>query len=192
MRPSLPLAGILAFVLAACGGGAAAPSEVTDGGGEPTTAPTASQEAGTDDGDGNDNGGSSGGDFDLCSVLSTDEVGAATGAEVADATSVAIGSGQYSCNYSTADGAPVAGTTFTTTDAPISPQEFFDANAGGGESISGVGDSAVLVGDDDFPMLFAMVGGDILGVSVLADDLDGGGKRQATIDLAELSASRLP
>lgn len=96
--------------------------------------------------------------------------------------------------YNTADGTPVAGNTYTSGNAAIDPSQMFEANVvgEGAEEISGIGDRAVLVGDENFPILMALKGGALYSISVLADNLDGEGKRQVTIDLARVSVDRLP
>lgn len=51
---------------------------------------------------------------------------------------------------------------------------------------------AVLTGDESFPILMVMVNGNLYSLSVLAENLDGPGKREATIELARQSVDRLP
>lgn len=180
-RLAIAFSAMVLLILAACGGAATGSSAAQSAEGAATAAP-----------DGGDGGGTEG-SFDLCSVLSTDEVGEAVDLEVTEATS-ANSSGVLSCNYLTADGAPIAGTTLTTPEAGVDASAMYDANVGaaGAEEISGVGDRSVLVGSDSFPILFALKGDSLYALSVLADNLDAAGKRQAAIDLATLSVARLP
>jgi hypothetical protein len=184
IRLGLPLA--LLVALAACASPASAPADPTDAddGGAATEAPE------TDGGDGGDGGDVSG--YDLCDAISEEEVSEITGAEVTDSTS-ASSSGVLSCNYNSATTA-VAGTTLTTPETGLDPQDFFDANREGEgvEEVPDLGDAAVMTGDDDFPILMVMVNGNLYNLSVLADNLDGPGKREATIELARLSVDRLP
>lgn len=168
---------VLLLVLAACGGSTATGGADTNGGGE--------EPAGAD-------GGGDGSGVDVCAVLSLEEVSNATGVEVTDATG--FDSNEVSsCNWSDASGAPVFGTTYTRGNEAINPEQMLDANAGGaGEEIPDVGDRAVLAGDDDFPILLVLKGGALYSLSVITDELDAQGKRDATIELARLSADRLP
>lgn len=183
-RLTRPFAVLLVIGLAACGGGTSATdgATATDDTGQPTEAPA------TDGG----GGGGTGGAVDLCAVLTIEEVSAAAGVEVSEAVGANLGDGQSSCNYNTADGLAVAGHTFTTPESGVSPGDMFDANAAEGESVDGVGDDAVMTGDDNFPILFVKAGDSLYGISVLAENLDPEGKRQASIDLAKLAVDRLP
>ena len=184
LKLCLPMA--LLVALAACSSPAAPPADATDAGGD--AAATTSPE--TDGGDGGNGADASG--YDLCDAISEDEVSTVTGAEVVDSMSADL-NGVLSCNYNAADGA-VAGTTLTTSESGIDPQQFFEANrdAEGAEEVSGLGDGAVMTGDENFPILMVMVNGNLYSLSVLAENLDGPGKRDATIELAELSVDRLP
>ena len=175
---------VIAATLAACGGTPASTTAAGVPDEEPTAAPPA---------DGGDTDTGSLGDFDLCSVLSIDEVAEITDAQVADTTTAAA-NGVYSCNYNTAEGMPAAGSTLATSEAGVDPSEMFEANrdAEGTEPIDGIGDGAVMTGDEDFPILMVLVGDNLYSLSVLAENLDGPGKREATIEMARRSADRLP
>jgi hypothetical protein len=181
LKLGLPLALIMAMT--ACSAPAAAPTDAPDDGNDPTASAPGSE----DGGDGADASG-----YDLCDAISEDEVSATTGADVTESTSADLG-GVLSCNYNTSDGA-VAGTTLATSASGIDPRTMFDANQGaeGTEEIPDLGDGAVLTGDEDFPILMVMVNGNLYSLSVLAENLDGPGKREATIELARLSVDRLP
>lgn len=187
LRSAVPAVLALMLVLAACGGSAASQSQADQGGGASQDPAGASASA--------DSGGSSGGGGDLCSAATLEEVAEITGADVVDSTSADL-SGVLSCNYNTADGTPVAGTTLTTggVDGVIDPQAMFDGylDATDAEEIPGLGDGAVMTGSDEFPILAVMVDGHMYSLSVLADNLDGPGKREATIELARLTIDRLP
>lgn len=181
-RLPVAVAGVTLLALVACGGSGAAPDGgAAQGGGE------------SDAANAPDTGGGGGGDVDLCAVLTLDEVSAAAGVEATDAQG-ASGAGYSSCNYNAADGSPIAGNTLTTGAAGVSGSQMFDSNLGveGAEEISGVGDRAVLIGDENFPILVVLKGDRLYQISVLADNLDGDGKRQATIDLGRISVDRLP
>jgi Protein of unknown function (DUF3558) len=186
LKPLLPVVALL-IAVAACSSPTAAPTDAAEEPDEPPAAtPTADAQTG---GDG-DGGGASG--YDLCDAISNEEVSQIAGVEVTDATSADL-SGVLSCNYNTADGA-VAGTTLATSASGVDPSQLFDANrdAEGNEEIPGLGEGAVLTGDEDFPILMVKVNGNLYSLSVLADNLDGAGKREATIELARLSVDRLP
>jgi Protein of unknown function (DUF3558) len=172
----------LIVILAACASPAATSTDTTDADDGGAATPTA---------DADDGGGDASG-YDLCDAISEDEVSEATGAAVTETTTANL-NGVLSCNYLSADAA-IAGTTLATAEAGVDPQTIFDANAGaeGAEDIPDLGDDAVLVGDEDFPILMVMVNGNVYSLSVLADNLDGPGKREATIELARLSVDRLP
>lgn len=180
-RLRLPMTVLALLALVACGGTASS-SAAAQGGSDATATPAPAG-----------GGGSTGGDFDLCTALSLDEVSAAAGVEVTD-TSTASSAGVSSCNYLTADGSPVVGNTLTTSNAVINAVEMFEANLGaeGAEQISGVGDRAVMVGSDTFPILWVLKGDKLLAMSVLAEELDAAGKRDATTELAKLAVDRLP
>ncbi len=181
----LPLAIVVITLLAlvACGGGGA-----TGGGGVDTGTDT---DGGTNAGGEADTGGG-GGTVDLCAVLTLDEVSEATGADVTDTLDGSSGN-VSSCNYNASDDA-VAGHTYVTAGGGIDPGQMIDANLGGefAEEISGLGDRAVLVGDDSFPILMVLKNNGLYSISVLADGLDAEGKRQASIDLARIALDRLP
>lgn len=189
IRLGLPMIVVLALV--ACGGGTAgdAPASIgSDGssGAQQEGSAAAPGAGGSDEADGDGEG------IDLCAVLSTEEVGEATGVEVTEATS-AEAVDVSSCNYNSADGLPVAGTTYTRGNEAIDPEQMLEANAGGGgEEISDLGDRAVLVGDENFPIVMVLKGGALYSLSVISDELDAEAKRQASIDLARLSVDRLP
>lgn len=178
--------------IAACGGATPSGAATSDPAAPSSAAPDASPSAAvsspsTDAGDPSTT-------TDLCAAITTEEVSTATGAEVAEAQAGDALEGLFACNYVDGAGTPIAGTTLTTSDYQMSPTEFFEANrkAEGAQEISGVGDAAVLQGDETFPILFVLVGDDLLAVSVLAGDLDADGKRQASIDLARIAVDRLP
>lgn len=179
------LAGLLIVaVLAACGG---TQSSATDSAADadPTTQATEADPGTADAG--------SLGDFDLCDVVSSEELSEIAGSEVAD-TTAAVSGGVYSCNYWDAGGLPIAGSTLATPETGIDPTQMFDANVGaeGVEEVDGVGDRAVMTGDENFPVLMVLVGDNLYSLSVLAESLDGPGKREATIEMARLSADRIP
>jgi Protein of unknown function (DUF3558) len=180
------LTALALLVLVACGGSASTGGDGGDGGTDATEAPDAGG------GDGGDGGGTGDG-FDLCATLTLDEVSDAAGVEATEAAGVNLTQGQASCNYNGADGA-IAGHTFTTTGAGIDPIQMFDANleAAGAEEIDGVGDRAVMVGDDNFPILWVVKDNNLYAMSVLASNLDAAGKREATIELARIAVDRLP
>lgn len=172
-------------LLAACSTGGGQAGEDPDAGDAAITTPAPAASAGG----GED---TESGDFDLCAVLTLEEINAATGAQATATDGVSLGAGQYSCNYNGDDQVAVAGHTFTTTESGVSPVQMFDANAVEGVRVSGVGDDAVMVGDDDFPMLWALVDGDLYALTVIADNLDGDGKRRAIEELARIAVGRLP
>ncbi|MGZ8482013.1 MAG: DUF3558 family protein [Candidatus Limnocylindria bacterium] len=179
------------LLLVACGG--AATDTGNDGGGGGTDATEAPDtEAPDTGGDGGDGG--TGDGFDLCATLSLDEVSDAAGVEATEQTGVNLTQGQASCNYNGEGGSAIAGHTYTTGLSGIDPSAMFDANfqAAGAEEIDGIGDSAVLVGDDNFPMLWVLKGDGLYAITVLASDLDGQGKRDAMIELARKAVDRLP
>lgn len=183
----LSLGLIIAIIaLAACSSPAAAPTDAPDDGDD--TATTAPE---TDAGDGGGDGADASG-YDLCDAASEDEVSQIAGVEVVGSTSASTG-GILSCNYNAADGG-VAGMTLATSDSGVDPQQMFDANLQGEgvEEIPDLGDGAVLTGDENFPILMVMVSGNLSSFTVLAENLDGPGKRDATIELARLSVDRLP
>jgi hypothetical protein len=182
IRNGLLIAALAA--LAACSGGAAPAADE-----DPTEAPAATGAEGNDEGNANEG---ASGDFDLCATLTTDEISAATRVDGIETLGANLGTGQYSCNYNSTDGLAVAGHTFTTTDSGISPQQMFDANAADGEDVSGVGDAATMVGDDDFPMLWVSVEDDLYAITVIADSLSPDEKRAAAIELAKIAIGRLP
>lgn len=183
------LAFVVVLVLASCGGGTAATSD--DAGDASAAASIGAASAAPDAGDGDD-GNASGGDVDLCAVLTLEEVSEAAGVEVTEATSASVAE-VSSCNFNTADGLPVAGNTYTRGNEALDPEQMFEANLGDvGEEIPGLGDRAVLTGDENFPIVMVLKGGALYSISVLADNLDAEGKRQASIDLARLSVDRLP
>jgi hypothetical protein len=176
-RLPLALTAVALLALVACGGAG------TDGGG----GESAAAEAG--------GGGGGGGEgFDLCATLTLDEVSDAAGVEATEAQGVNLTQGQASCNYNSADGGAVAGHTYTTAAVGFSPSQMFEGNLemAGAEEIDGVGDRAVLVGDDNFPILWVLKNDALYAMSVLAQNLDGDGKREATIELARKAVDRLP
>jgi hypothetical protein len=185
-RLPLALAVFTLLALVACGGGAA-----TGGGGADTDTGT-DTDAGTDAGGDTDTGGGGNG-VDLCAVLTLDEVSDATGADVTDTLDGSSGN-VSSCNYNTSDDGAVAGHTYLTAGGGIDPGQMIDANLGGefAEEIDGLGDRAVLVGDESFPILMVLKNNGLYSISVLADNLDAEGKRQASIDLARIALDRLP
>lgn len=172
---------LLLLVLAACGGSTATGGDdAQDGGTESSAAPAGGG------GDGGDGG------VDLCAVLTLDEVSAAAGVEVVEGEGL-NSNDVSSCNWNTADGTPVAGNTYTRGNEAIDPEQMIEANLGdAAEEISGLGERAVLVGDENFPIVMVLKNGALYSISVLADNLDGEGKRQASIDLARASVDRLP
>ena len=169
---------LLLLLMAACGGGAAPGGDTGDDGSESSAAEPA-------------NGGGGDGGIDLCAVLSLDEVSEAAGVEVVEGQGF-NSNDVSSCNWNTEDGTPVAGNTYTRGNEAIDPAQMLEANLGEGEEISGLGDRAVLVGDETFPIVMVLKNGALYSISVLADNLDGEGKRQASIDLARASVDRLP
>lgn len=188
-RPMVTSAALLGvLMLAGCGSSAPATTQDTDAPTRTDAPATTTETSAPATGDG---GGEVAGNVDLCAVLTLAEVSAAAGVEAVGATS-ANAMEVSSCNYNAADGKPVAGNTYTRGNEAIDPTQMLEANAGEGEEIPDLGDRAVLVGDDDFPILMVLKGGALYSISVLADGLDAAGKRQATIDLARLSLDRLP
>lgn len=185
-RKLVPLLAAL-LVLAACSAPAASPSTTQADGDTPEMASASPATANP----GESQGGTGMG-FDLCDAISADEVSEVAGTEVTDVTPADLG-GVLSCNY-LADDAAVAGTTLATSDSGVNPVDLFNANrdAEGNEDVQDLGDDAVLTGDEDFPILMVLVNGNLYSISVLADGLDGAGKREATIALARLSVDRLP
>jgi hypothetical protein len=188
-----PMLVLLVVALAACGGAPA--SDPAAGGGDaatPSPDATDTTDAG-DDGSGDGSDGGPTGDFNLCDVLSADEVSDIAGAEVAE-TMPADLQGVYSCNYLGADDAAIAGTTLALSAGEISAADLFRANesAEGSEPVDGLGDGAVMTGDENFPVLMVLVDDALYSLSVLADNLDGAGKREATIEMARQSVDRLP
>lgn len=182
-RLPVAITAISLLVLVACGGASTPATDGAAGDGESdaTAAP--------DTGDG---GGGDG--FDLCATLTLDEVSDAAGVEATDTTGVNLTQGQASCNYNGEDGLAIAGHTYTTALSGIDPSQMFDANleGAGAEEIDGVGDQAVMVGDDSFPILWVLKGDSLYAMSVLASNLDAAGKREATIELARIAVGRLP
>ena len=187
MRRSFPrrlpaiVAAVALLTLAACGGAG------TDGG--------AAGGGDSDAAEAPDAGGGGGGDgFDLCATLTLDEVSDAAGVEATEQQGVNLTQGQASCNYNGDDGIAIAGHTYTTVASGIDPSQMFDANleAAGAEEVDGVGDRAVMVGSEDFPILWVVKGDSLYAMSVLADNLDAAGKREATIELARIAVDRLP
>jgi hypothetical protein len=185
---------LVALSLAACGGGGTtteqpqASNASGDDGTGPSSAPVSAAATATD-GDGGESAGGTGGD--LCSVLSNDEVAEITGVEVTTATAADL-QGVLSCNYNGPDGVAVAGITLATSAAGVSVGDLFEANAAEAEPVSGIGDRAVIAGDEDFPILMVLVGDRLYSLSVIADELDGAAKRSATEELARQSVDRLP
>lgn len=179
-RLPVAITAVALLALVACGGAA------TDGG------------AGGGESEGveaPDAGGGGGGDgLDLCATLTLDEVSDAAGVEATDMLGANVAEGQASCNYNGADGIAIAGHTYTTSIAGIDPTQMFEANleGAGAEEIDGVGDRAVMVGDDSFPILWVLKGDSLYAMSVLASNLDAAGKREATIELAKIAVGRLP
>lgn len=184
-RLSVTITAVALLALVACGG-AATSNAGGDGGSDATEAPDAGGDGG--------NGGGAGDGFDLCATLTLDEVSDAAGVEATDQLGVNMTQGQASCNYNGEDGLAIAGATYTTALSGIDPSQMFDANleAAGAEEIDGIGDRAVLVGDESFPILWVVKGDSLYAMSVLAANLDGAGKRDATIELARIAIGRLP
>lgn len=178
------LTAVALLVLVACGGAATTGGADGDGGSDATAAPD------TDGG----NGGGAGEGFDLCATLTLDEVSDAAGVEATDTLGGNLTQGQASCNYNDADGLAIAGHTYTTALSGIDPLQMFDASLedAGAEEIDGVGERAVLVGSDDFPILWVVKNDALYAMSVLASNLDAAGKREATIELARKAVDRLP
>lgn len=186
LRPALPLVTLL-IALAACASPAPAPAgSAAESGSVAVATPTALASAGPDEGGGDATG------YNLCDAISVEEVSQIAGVAVAESTSADSG-GVLSCNYISADGA-VAGTTLATAASGVDPVQLFDANRGaeGAVEVPGLGDGAVMTGDEDFPILMVKANGNLYSLSVLADNLDGPGKREATIELARRSVDRLP
>lgn len=177
-RLPVAISAIALLLLVACGG---ASTPATDGGA------AADGDAETD----NTNTNTGGGSIDLCAVLSLDEVSDATGVEVTDTLDGSSGE-VSSCNYNTSDSMPVAGHTYLRGGGAIDPRQMIDAQVEGAEEISGIGERAVLVGDDNFPILMVLKNNGLYSLSVLADNLDAEGKREATIELARKAVDRLP
>jgi hypothetical protein len=182
-RLPLAIAVFTLLALVACGGAA------TGGGADTGTDTDAGTDAGGDTG--TNTGGGTG--VDLCAVLTLDEVSEATGADVTDTLDGSSGN-VSSCNYNTSDDGAVAGHTYLTAGGGIDPGQMIDANLEGdfAEEIDGLGDRAVLVGDESFPILMVLKNNGLYSISVLADNLDAEGKRQASIDLARIALDRLP
>ncbi|MEP7082105.1 MAG: DUF3558 family protein [Chloroflexota bacterium] len=188
MPHRLPVAitAVALLTLVACGG--AGTDGGAAGGGE-------SDAAETPDAGGNGGGGGGAADgFDLCATLTLDEVSDAAGVEATDAQGVNLTQGQASCNYNGEGGLGIAGHTYTTGLSGVDPTQMFDANleAAGAERIDGVGDGAVFIGDDNFPILWVLKGDGLYAMTVLASNLDAAGKREATIELARIAVDRLP
>lgn len=190
-RPMAASAAVLALLmLAGCGASTSSPTADSDSSSQ-TDAPEDASET-TAPADGGDDEGSATDGYDLCEAVTEDEVSEITGAEVTDSTFADL-DGVLSCNYNTVDTA-VAGTTLATSASGIDPRSMYDAyrDAEGVEEISGLGDGAVMTGDEDFPILMVLANGNLYSLSVLADNLDGPGKREATIEMARRSIDRLP
>jgi hypothetical protein len=180
----------LALALSACGGSPADPS--ADRPSVAATPATAGDSAGASAPTGStDGGGGTSGGGDLCGALTMDEVSEATGVEVTSTTPADL-QGVLSCNYNDASGAPVAGTTLATSAGGVGAVDMFNANEAEGQPVSGIGDRAVMTGDDNFPILMVLVDDRLYSLSVLADTLDAAGKWAATEELARLSVDRLP
>jgi uncharacterized protein DUF3558 len=179
-RLPVAITAVALLALVACGGSATGTGGTGAGESDAADAPDA--------------GGGAGEGFDLCATLTLDEVSDAAGVEATDTTGVNMSQGTASCNYNAADGAAIAGHTYTTTASGIDPSQMFDANleAEGAEEIDGVGDRAVFVGDENFPILWVVKGDSLYAMTVLAANLDGAGKREATIELAKIAVGRLP
>lgn len=173
---------LLAIAVAACGGGTAPTDDTAEPTDDAVQTPTAAP-AGDGGGDG---------DVDLCALVTLEEISEITGVEVTDAQGANTG-GVASCNWMTADGGPAAGTTWTRGNDAIDPDAMLDANAGaeGTEEISGIGERAVMTGDDNFPILLVLKGGALYSVSVLSGEA-GAGNRDATIELARQTVDDLP
>jgi hypothetical protein len=182
-RLPVVVAAVALLTLAACGGAG------TDGGGAGGGESDAAEAP-----DAGGGGGGAGDGFDLCATLTLDEVSDAAGVEATDQTGVNLTQGQASCNYNGEDGVAIAGHTYTTTDSGIDPSQMFEGNLDieGAEEIDGIGDRAVLAGSEDFPILWVIKGDSLYAMSVLADNLDAAGKREATIELARIAVGRLP
>ena len=180
---SVSITAVALLTLVACGGAATdSGNDGGDGGSDATAAPDTGNDGGTGDG------------VDLCATLTLDEVSDAAGVEATDTVGGNLGTGQASCNYNDADGLAIAGHTYTTALSGVDPLQMFDANleAAGAEEIDGIGERAVLVGSDDFPILWAVKNDALYAMSVLASNLDAAGKREATIELARKAVDRLP
>jgi len=177
------------LALAACGG--AATDTGNDGGNGGGSDATEAPDTGGNDGGGD---GGTGDGIDLCATLTLDEVSDAAGVEATEQQGANLGTGQASCNYNGDDGLAIAGHTYTTALSGVDPLQMFDANleAAGAEEIDGIGERAVLVGSDDFPILWVVKNDAIYAMSVLAANLDAEGKREATVELARKAVDRLP
>ena len=184
---SLAILVMALLALAACGG--AATDTGNDVGNDGESNATAAPETG-----GNDGGGGTGDGVDLCATLTLDEVSDAAGVEATEQQGANLGTGQASCNYNGADGLAIAGHTYTTALSGVDPLQMFDANleAAGAEEIDGIGERAVLVGSEDFPILWVVKNDALYAMSVLASNLDAEGKREATVELARKAVDRLP
>lgn len=183
---------LAALALAACGGGATGTNEPTPSAatGAGNSAGASAQPPSADTSAGGENGGGTSGG-DLCAVLSIDEVAEVTGVEVASTTPADL-QGVLSCNYNGPDGMAVAGLTLATSAGGVDVVDLFEANAADFEAVSGIGDRAVMAGDENFPILMVLVGDRLYSLSVIADALDGPAKRAATEELARRSIDRLP
>lgn len=184
---------LAALALAACGGGATGTDEPTSSAatGADNSAGASAQPPSAAASAGGENGGGTSGGGDLCAVLSVDEVAEVTGVEVASTTPADL-QGVLSCNYNGPDGMAVAGLTLATSAGGVDVVDLFEANAADFEAVSGIGDRAVMAGDENFPILMVLVDDRLYSLSVIAEALDGPAKRAATEELARRSIDRLP
>jgi hypothetical protein len=162
------------LALVACGGTTSQPADDA----ETANAGASDEGAGSGEGSG----------AQACDLLSLSEVSDAVGTEATATLGSDELQGQSACNYNDADGIPIAAFAVTTSDSPISPSAAFDAVSEGAEEVSGLGDRAQWRPEGT---LYALSGDTLVAMTVISEDLDGEGKKQAATELVELILDRV-
>ncbi len=176
----------MALALSACAG-----TPTQQDGGRATASPRADDDGASPGGgsatEGPGDGGGEGGgaSIDACPLLTTEEVSAAFGVDVAEAERANLGGGDTGCNYNDANGELVATTTYAPGGAIVWESLEDEAD----DQIEGIGDGALWVyntvtvrkGDAMFQIFFAGDAG-----------LDEDAVRAASEDLARIAVERMP
>jgi len=178
MLRRLLIPAVLLLLIAACSAPAESSSDGGGGGGGASPGSEPSSAATADSG----SGGGGGGAASACDLITTDEVATVMGVASTEATPTA-GDPSY-CNY-TADGSPVAATSYGTQDA----ETIYGAYQNDGPSVSGIGDKAVF--SNSTGTLFFVKGSSIVGITAGPGSMDASERQALAEQLGLIAAGNL-